>query len=133
MSKESSKYKFPGDIDRDHLTTEQPIDPMVNREMQMPNPFDPIGNITMEGQAMRNLTRRRMPIWVLMAAWASIGLFSFGVLGMVMSLLAQVFGTIGQRGYRLEDFLTIGCFILLSLVPLLVIAVLFRATWRKRG
>jgi hypothetical protein len=108
MSERSAKYKFPGEIDRDHLRTEQPIDPMINRRIQMPNPLDPMGNIAMEGRAMQNLSSGRVPMWVLMSSWATIGLLSFLLL--VMRPSAPI-----------------------VLLALLFITILFRATWRKRG
>lgn len=133
MSEQSTKYKFPGDIDRDHLTTEQPIDPMINRKLQMPNPLDPMGNIAMVGRAMRNLSSGRMPMWVLMSAWATIGLISFLLLGMAINNLIEAF-RVGKGIDRLGEFLlAMGAFAPIILITLLLITILFRATWRKRG
>jgi hypothetical protein len=76
---ESARYQFPGAIDRDHLHTEQPIDPMINSQFKRPNPLDPMGNIEMEGRALRTLASGRVPLWIVMVGnnrgWK---LFAFG-------------------------------------------------------
>jgi hypothetical protein len=130
--KESPKYKFPSDIDRDHLHTEQPLDPMINRRMQMPNPLDPIGNIETEGRALRNLASGRIPMWVLLCGWATIGLIGFLTLGLTLQTLVSG-GKDAIANNRLGDFFLL----LLAIAPLfviggLIIIILYRATWRQR-
>jgi hypothetical protein len=125
---EPAKYQFPGAIDRDYLHTEQPIDPMINSQFKRPNPLDPMGNIEMEGRALRTLASGRVPLWMVMAGWGTIGLGSFLLLGLVMRDLAEAFG-MGRTG---EFFVTVMASAPIILVTLLVIAILFRATWRQR-
>jgi hypothetical protein len=123
-----TKYRFPGAIDRAHLHTEQPIDPMINSQFKRPNPLDPMGNIEMEGRALRTLASGRVPLWIVMVGWGTIGVGSFLLLGMALRALAEAFRT-GQAG---ELLVTIMAFAPMILVTLLVIAILFRATWQQR-
>jgi hypothetical protein len=125
---EPARYQFPGAIDRVHLHTEQPIDPMINSQFKRPNPLDPMGNIEMEGRALRTLASGRVPLWIVMVGWGTIGVGSFLLLGMALRALAEAFRT-GQAG---ELLVTIMAFAPMILVTLLVIAILFRATWRQR-
>jgi hypothetical protein len=128
----SPKYPFPGDIDRSKLHTEQQLDPMINREMLLPNPLDPIGHIETEGQAFRNLSSGRMPLWVLMLGWATIGVMAFGLIGLFLHALTDSLQTaIATQKY---DPLWLAIVSLLPglLIPGLLLMVLFRATWRSR-
>jgi hypothetical protein len=132
MSDKTPKYKFPGDIDRSLIHSEQPLDPMLNHPMKMPNPLDPMGNIETEGRAMRNLASGRIPMWVLMTGWATIGLGSFLLLDLALQSLAIAFQQ-GKGGDRLGEFLlAIVAFAPMLLIAGLIITILFRATWRKR-
>jgi hypothetical protein len=125
-------YKFPGDIDRDNLRTEQQLDPMLNRSMQYPNPLDPIGNIETEGRALRNLSSGRMPLWVLMLSWATIGFSSFLFCGLLLkNILPEARSAIQTQQYDRLWLSTIT--VLPSLVFAgLILFILFRATWRSR-
>ncbi len=128
----SEPYKFPSDIDRSQLRSEQQLDPMLHRPMQMPNPLDPMGNIATEGRAMRNLASGRIPMWILMTGWATIGLGSFLVLGLALQSLAIAFQA-GKGGDWVGNFLlAIVAYAPMLLITGLVITILFRATWRKR-
>jgi hypothetical protein len=123
------KYRFPGAIDRDHLHTEQPIDPMINSHLKRPNPLDPMGNIEMEGRALRTLASGRVPLWIVMVGWGTIGLGSFLLLGVAMHEIVTAFRE-GDRGGEL--LATAMAFAPMALATLLMITILFRATWRQR-
>jgi hypothetical protein len=122
-------YKFPGAIDRHRLHTEQPIDPMINSQFKRPNPLDPMGNIEMEGRALRTLASGRVPLWMVMVGWGTIGLGSFLLLGVAIRELVTAFRE-GDRGGEL--LATAMAFAPMILVTLLMITILFRATWRQR-
>jgi hypothetical protein len=114
----SPKYQFPGDIDRANLRTEQPIDPMINREMIMPSPLDPMGQIAAEGRGFRNLAQGRMPTFLL------CGL-------LLQTFIPEATIALGQRNY---DRFWLSVF---SVLPQLIFSgliwmVLCRATWRRR-
>ena len=132
MSEQSPRYKFPSDIDRSQLRTEQPLDPQLYAEMHLPNPLDPMGNIAMEGRAMRRLSSGRIPTWILITGWATIGIGSFLSLGLTFRTLVAAY----QAGQLAEQF--IGLLVLaMAIAPALLITgactvILVRATWRKR-
>ncbi|NJN48808.1 MAG: hypothetical protein HC805_02150 [Alkalinema sp. RL_2_19] len=125
-------YKFPDDIDRTQLRTEQQLDPMLNRSMQYPNPLDPIGNIETEGRALRNLSSGHMPRWVLMLSWATIGFSSFLFCGLLLkNILPEAISAIQTQQYDRLWLSTIA--VLPSLLFAgLILLILFRATWRSR-
>jgi hypothetical protein len=140
MSEQSPQYKFPGEIDdlrsvgdhRRKLHTEQPIDPMINREMLMPSPLDPMGQIAAEGRGFRNLAQGRMPTWVIMMSWATFGFGNFLLCGLLLqNSISEATIALGQRNY---DRLWLSVF---SVLPQLIFSgliwiVLCRATWRRR-
>jgi hypothetical protein len=136
----SPKYQFPGDIDdlrsvadhRTQLRTEQQLDPMINRKMIMPNPLDPMGNIEAEGRAMRSISSGRMPTWVLMAAWGTIGLGTFLTLGVALHTLTAAFQA-GRGDEQIAEWFVMAIgYAPMILISLLVLTILFRGTWRKR-
>lgn len=128
----SENYKFPSDIDRDRLSTEQPLDPMLNRSMQYPNPLDPIGHIETEGRAFQNLVRGHLPRWVLLTGWGSLGILCFGLLGIVVNILTSEL----QQAISTQNFDRLIYGLLGSLpgvvVSILLIMILWRATFGKR-
>ncbi|MBE9032257.1 hypothetical protein IQ266_21180 [filamentous cyanobacterium LEGE 11480] len=132
MTQKPHDYPFPNKIDREHLHTEQPLDPLINRNLQRPNPLDPIGHIETEGRALRNLASGRMPLWVLLLGWSTIGLISFGILGLSLHQLTEALQmAIVQQ--QMDEVI----FRLLSLIPMAVMSglflmILWRATWRRR-
>jgi hypothetical protein len=128
----SPKYQFPGDIDRTQLRTEQQLDPMINRKMIMPNPLDPMGNIAAEGRAMRSISSGRMPKWILMTAWGTIGFGTFLMLGMVLSTLAESIKA-GRGDEQVSEWFVMAIgYAPMILISLLVLTILWRGTWRKR-
>ncbi len=128
----SPKYQFPGNIDRSKLRTEQQLDPMINRKMIMPNPLDPMGNIEAEGRAVRSISSGRMPKWILMTAWGTIGLGTFLTLGMVLSTLAESIKSGRGDGPSSGWFVMAIGYSPVILISLLILTILFRGTWRKR-
>lgn len=128
----SQNYKFPSDIDRDHLSTEQPLDPMLNRSMQYPNALDPIGHIETEGRAFRNLVRGNIPRWALLLGWGSIGVLCFGVLGIAINFLTSEFQrSIDHQNFDLFIYSLLG-FLPGAIVSILMMMILWRATFGKR-
>lgn len=132
MSQEPSKNFLPIDPSRDRLYTEQPLDPHLHREMHLPNPLDPIGNIETEGRALRTLARGRIPKWALLTGWATIGLGSVISLGLIGQMMVTAIHHAIVTN-RLNGLIPL----LLSIVPALVITllmlmILYRATFRSR-
>lgn len=128
----SPKYQFPGDIDRSQLHTEQQLDPLINREMYMPSPLLPMGNIETEGRALRNLSSGRMPLWVLMLGWCTIGFIAFGTIGLCLHATTNNIQTaIATQQYD-QVWQSIGTLVVGISVPTVLLMILFRATWRSR-
>jgi hypothetical protein len=132
MSAQSPQYKFPSDIDRSQLHTEQQLDPMINRQMYRPNPLDPIGNIETEGRALRHLANGRMPLAIIILGWGTIGLIAFSMIGLFLQIMtASIQTAIATQQYD-QVWLSIGALIVGTSIPTLLLTILFRATWRSR-
>jgi hypothetical protein len=133
MSEPSSpKYQFPGDIDRTQLHTEQQLDPMINRQMYMPNPLDPMGQIETDGRALRNLAQRRMPTWVIMISWATIGLSNFLFCSFLLRICIQEATIALHQKNNDRLWMSLGAVLPQLVFSGLIAIVLCRATWRRR-
>ncbi|WP_224087145.1 hypothetical protein [Nostoc sp. MS1] len=72
----------------DKIRVEIPADQEPMYHQRIPSAFDPMGNIYVEGRAMRSMSSGTMPWWVLFAGWVLFGGLFFMLLGVAISSLS---------------------------------------------
>ncbi|BAT55038.1 hypothetical protein NOS3756_40160 [Nostoc sp. NIES-3756] len=72
----------------DKIRVEIPANQEPMYHQKIPSAYDPIGNIYVEGRAMRTMSSGTMPWWVLFSGWVLFGGLFFLVLGAAISSLS---------------------------------------------
>jgi hypothetical protein len=72
----------------DKIRVEIPANQEPMYHQRIPSAYDPIGNIYVEGRAMRTMSSGTMPWWVLFSGWVLFGGLFFVLLGVAISSLS---------------------------------------------
>ena len=78
---EDHRQFFPEDkFDRDRIVVDVPTTPPIPYMDGIPNGYDPMSRIRLEGRANRRMASGKTPWWVLICSWFITGILLFGTI-----------------------------------------------------
>ncbi|PSB05162.1 hypothetical protein [Merismopedia glauca] len=121
----------PQEFTEDKLRVEIPPETSLIQGDRVPNGYDPMGQVYLEGRAYRGFGGGSTPWWVIISGWMIFGSFSFLTLGVALEAIKDLLVQKSTSGDLLASFFGYFPLIIAIIISGSILFILWKGTKAK--